>query len=126
MASSSKTPVVLDTNFVLSCYRFGISLDEIERVVDEGHEIVVPSNVLAELKRLPLRGKDREARTIMLSLLARYKILPLQGPVDDSLLEYAQTHPCIICTNDRELKKNVKILGMRVIFVRSRSHLSLE
>jgi rRNA-processing protein FCF1 len=124
MASSSS--VLLDTNFVLSCYRFGISLDHIHDVVEEPHTVYVPLNVLEELKRLPLTGKDKEARSVMLAILKSYPTLPLEGPVDASLLEYARIHACIICTNDKKLRKHIKDLGKKTIFVRSHSHLALE
>jgi len=125
MASLNKL-VLLDTNFVLSCYKFGINLEEIDRIVDEAHEIVVPENVLRELKHLNLKGKDEEARKTMLTILNRYPVLPLHNKVDASLLEYAQLHDCIVCTNDRNLRKKLKKMGKKTIFVRGRSHLEME
>ncbi|MGC1119873.1 MAG: PIN domain-containing protein [Candidatus Methanofastidiosia archaeon] len=125
MASSS-SPVLIDTNFVLSCYRFKIPLDEIHRVVEEKHHIVVPENVLTELKNLPLTGCDREGRTVMLAILEKCPTVPLEGPVDRSLLDYAAGHTCIICTNDRILRKALKRMGTRVIMVKAQSHLVLD
>jgi rRNA-processing protein FCF1 len=125
MVSSNKA-VLLDTNFVLSCYQFGISLDKIHEVIDEGHEIYAPQNMLEELSQLRLKGKDKEAQKIMLKILNHYPVLPLQGTVDASLLKYAREHDCIVCTNDRELRKALKALGRRVVFVRARSHLAIE
>ncbi len=124
MASSNS--VLLDTNFILSCYRFGIPLDDIDDVVEEPHTVYVPQNVVKELTGLPLAGKDKEARSVMLAILTQYPTLPLEGPVDASLLEYALTHPCIICTNDKTLRKRLKTLGKKTIFVRARSHLVIE
>ncbi len=126
MVSLNKVSVLLDTNFVLSCYRFGIRLEEIDSLLDEAHEICVPENVLEELKRLPLKGKEREARSIMLAVIARYPVLPLQGRVDESLICYAREHDCVVCTNDRQLRKRLRTLGRRSLFVRSRSHLDIE
>jgi rRNA-processing protein FCF1 len=125
MASSTKL-VLLDTNFILSCYRFRIYLEEIDRLVDEVHEIVVPTNVLEELNRLTLTGKDEEARKTMLKVLEPYPPLPLEGKVDTSLLEYAREHDCIICTNDKPLRKVLRKMGIRTIFVRARSYLRME
>ena len=125
MASSTKL-VLLDTNFILSCYRFRIFLEEIDHLVDEVHEIVVPTNVLEELNRLTLTGKDEEARKVMLKVLEPYTTLPLEGKVDTSFLEYAQEHDCIICTNDKPLRKILKKKGIKTIFVRARSHLKME
>jgi rRNA-processing protein FCF1 len=122
----SHKAVLLDTNFVLSCYRFGISLDEIHAVIDEGHRIYVPQNMLEELGQLHLKGKDKEAQESMLQILDHYPVLLLRGTVDASLLKYAQEHDCIVCTNDRELRKALKALGRRVVFVRARSHLAIE
>ncbi|MBU7038052.1 MAG: hypothetical protein HXS52_08970 [Theionarchaea archaeon] len=125
MASSS-SPVLIDTNFVLSCYRFKIRLDEIHQVVEEKHHIVVPENVLAELKSLHLTGSNKEGQTVMLAILEKYPTIPLHGAVDRSLLDYAADHTCIICTNDRILRKALKKMGARVIMVRAQSHLVLD
>ncbi len=116
----------MDTNFILSCYRFRIYLEEIDHLIDEVHEIVVPANVLEELKRLTLTGKDEEARKTMLKVLDSYTTLPLEGKVDTSLLEFAREHDCIICTNDKPLRKVLRKMGIRTIFVRARSHLTME
>jgi hypothetical protein len=110
----------------MSCYKFGIHLDDIHTIVDEAHEICVPQNVLEELSRIRVKGKEREARDIMLQILQRYSILPLEGDVDRSLVFFAQNNTCIVCTNDRNLRKKIRALGQRVVFVRSRSHLVLE
>jgi rRNA-processing protein FCF1 len=125
MVSSTKL-VVLDTNFVLSCYTYGIHLDEIKEIVDEPCEIVVPQNVLEELSQLHLKGKDREARNTMGAILEQYPTLLLQGPVDAALVEYARIHDCITCTNDKMLRKTLKKMGRATIFVRARSHLEME
>ena len=124
MASSTKL-ILLDTNFVLSCYRFGIHLDEIDHMIDEAHSIVVPQNVLEELTHIRLKGKDEEARNALLSILKMYPVLPLQGPVDVSLLQYAEEHDCIVCTNDRALRKDLRKRGRKSIFVRARTHLEI-
>lgn len=110
----------------MSCYRFGIPLDDIDNVVEEPHTVYVPQNVVRELARLPLTGKDKEARSVMLAILDDYPTLPLEGPVDASLLAYAQSHACIICTNDKTLRNRLKALGRKTIFVRARSHLAIE
>ena len=125
MASSTRL-VLLDTNFILSCYRFRIYLEEIDRLIDEVHKIVVPANVLKELNQLTLTGKDEEARKTMLKVLDSYTTLPLEGRVDTSLLEFAREHDCIICTNDKPLRKALRKMGIRTIFVRARSHLTME
>ena len=125
MASSTKL-VLLDTNFVLDLYKFGIHLDEIDTILDEAYELWVPENVLIELDRLTLKGKDEEARKTMLKVLRTYPVLPLQGAVDASLIQYAREHDCIICTNDRALRKNLRKIGKKAIFVRSKSHLEIE
>lgn len=125
MASSNKL-VLLDTNFILSCYKFGIHLEEIDRMVDEAHQIVVPENVLEELQHLPLKGKEQEARRTMLAIVNQYPVLPLHNKVDASLLEYAEQHDCIVCTNDKTLRRTLKKMGKKTIFVRARSHLEME
>ncbi len=94
--------------------------------MDEAHEVMVPQNVCEELEQLPLKGREKEAQKTMLSILEGYPVLPLQGKVDASLLEYARTHRCIVCTNDRVLRSELRKIGRRTIFVRARSHLYLE
>lgn len=86
----------------------------------------MPENVLTELKNLPLTGCDKEGRTVMLAVLEKYPTVPLDGPVDRSLLDYAAGHACIVCTNDRILRRALKRTGTRVIMVRAQSHLVLD
>ena len=49
--------VILDTNFLLLPFQFKLDIfSEIERVLEMPKEILVPSLVLEELKRLSARG----------------------------------------------------------------------
>lgn len=126
VSSSDPIPIILDTNFILSCYHFGLPLTDIHDLIDERHQITVPQNVLQELKSIKLTGKDKEARKVMLAIVQRYPVLPLTGPVDISLIEYAQDHKCYICTNDKKLRNVLKSMGTKIILVKSRSHLAVE
>ncbi|MFQ6088149.1 MAG: PIN domain-containing protein [Candidatus Methanofastidiosia archaeon] len=122
---SSGREILLDTNFLLDCLKYGIHLSEIERLMDEKFEILVPMNVISELESLNLKGKERERRKVTLKLIENFKKIELEGKVDESILDYALKNRkrCLVCTNDGDLKSELRKSGVPVIFIRGKSHL---
>ncbi|MEA1993191.1 MAG: hypothetical protein U9N35_02180 [Euryarchaeota archaeon] len=118
--------VILDTNFILSCLRFGIDFQEIDVLIGKKYELFVPSNVIYELKNIKLGGRDSILRKVALEIIDRYHVLALRGDVDTSILEFSRENNCVVCTNDRELRSSLRKRGIPVIFIRSKNHLELN
>ena len=121
--------VILDTNFLLLPFQFKIDVfSEIERTIDEPHEILIPSVVLAELNRLAAR-RNRAAR-LGLAVLeqkmkeGKVKEIKSSGRADDWIAGNAEKLEAVVCTNDIGLKKRL-LRKAKMLVLRNWSHLEL-
>jgi rRNA-processing protein FCF1 len=120
---SGRPVVILDANALLMPFQFKINLDtELQRLVGEC-EILVPSSVLGELRKLESTIKEAKAA---LALAQKYTITEVDGSGDQSLLSLANDLKGIVVTNDMELIGELKRSRIPVIHLRSRTHLVLE
>jgi len=105
--------VVLDTNFILSCVKQKIDfLNEIRFI---GMKILIPEEVLEEIKKIENSGKKlhfRENAGLALKILEKggfEKIRLKAENVDKGLANFAERNKeVIIATLDKKLKKKIK------------------
>jgi rRNA-processing protein FCF1 len=116
----------VDTNFILSCLKFGINFADLGVVIEKKYEVFIPSNVISELENLRLNKEDTILRDIALKIIKKYPTLELQGEVDTSLLAFAQKRRSVVCTNDKNLRASLRKEGIPVIFIRKRAYLELD
>ncbi|MEM4272094.1 MAG: hypothetical protein QXH30_00745 [Candidatus Bilamarchaeaceae archaeon] len=120
----SRKKVVLDTNFLLVPYQFGIDIfTEMERVLEGPHEFIIPSGVALELEKIGKgKGKEGAAARFAARLVAKMgcRIVPSEGNVDDWIFEYALKEGAAVATNDRPLRNRLKRNRVKVISLRSR------
>lgn len=115
--------VVFDANALLMPFQFRLNLEaELRRLLGD-HEVYVPSPVMEELRILA--KTDRVAKAA-LRLAGRFRIIDVPGGADDAVLAAAERLEAAVVTNDAELLRRLKELGIPRIFLRSRSHLALE
>jgi rRNA-processing protein FCF1 len=120
--------VLLDTNFIMSCARQKI--DFFEQIPLMGFEILVPEQVIRELKVLSKSKENayiREAADLALKLLNRNKFTSVKlrrnNNVDKGIIEFAEENKdLIIATLDKELKSKIKnrkmvIKGKKILAV---------
>jgi rRNA-processing protein FCF1 len=120
---SGRPVVILDANALMMPFQFNINLDtELKRLVGEC-EILVPSSVLGELRKL--ESTTREAKAAV-ALAQKYTITEVEGSGDQSLVSLANDRNGIVVTNDMELIGELKRSRIPVIHLRSRTHLVLE
>tara|TARA_Y100000034_G_C6692015_1_gene304739 strand:- start:274 stop:651 length:378 start_codon:yes stop_codon:yes gene_type:complete len=113
--------IILDTNFLIYCAKAKMDyVEELNNLLNESIELVVPSQVIKELERLAIKakkGKDKDASDLALKLLKNNKIEivnPTGKTVDNAIVNLAKENPKnIVCTLDREMRHD---LG-RVILV---------
>lgn len=105
--------VVLDTNFILSCVKQKI--DFFSYIQLQGMEILIPEEVLGEIKKIKDKGKKlhfRENAQLALKILEKEKFKKIKlgiNDVDQGLINFAEKNKdVIIATLDRELKKEIK------------------
>lgn len=110
MALLSNVSVYFDTNFLLYCMKERIDyMSELKRIIDRNFEVIVPFCVFEELKKIASTAKteDKIAAKVALKEVEKFNKGFIQGYVDNVLLDLAlDNRPSVVCTNDKELKKN--------------------
>ncbi len=104
---------------------------EIERVASFAHEVCVVSKTMDELAEIALRGRGKESRSakLALELVKAKKIIIIEGKTnlnaDQSLVEEARPGQDIVATQDRELKRELKQLGVSLLVLRKKKFLNM-
>lgn len=94
--------VILDTSFIISCIKNKI--DFFEELESAGVEILIPEEVIVELK-----GLKQELALKLLDKNKFRKIRLNSKIVDKGIINYAkENQKLIVATLDREIKKLVK------------------
>ena len=107
--------IILDTNFLIYCAKEKLDyIEEISNLLNEDYELVVPEQVIKELKSLKgdklkkVSGKDKSATDLALQLLdvnKIKKIKPVGKSVDEAIINLAkENNKNIVCTLDREMR----------------------
>jgi len=116
--------VILDVNALMMPFQFKINLDlELKRLLGDC-EMIVPSQVLGELRNL---SKAHPEAKMAMTLSKRYHTVESpEGTPDESIASLAKNTNSYVVTNDRGLIDRLKAERVKVIRLRSRSHLVLE
>lgn len=130
--TNEKRKIILDTNFLLIPVVFKVDIfEEIQRICFFQYELCIVEGTIRELERLveTENQKDRMAAKVALSLIESKNIikLPMEGyyHVDKSLINWG-SKGAIIATQDKDLKRELKFLGVVRIVLRNKRHLILE
>jgi len=121
--------VIADTSFLMIPGMFGVDIiGEMDRLLGCPFELLILNPVLSELKRLSEKGtpKERTAAKLGLRLAKRGPILKAGGGADDSIFELAAARKYLVGTTDAALRKKLRIAGVGVIYLSSKSHLALN
>jgi len=124
--------IILDTNFLIYCAKNKLDyVEEIVNMFNEDYELVVPLQVIEEMKKLrddkrkKVSGKDKDACSLALQLLEVNKVkkVKVKGKtVDEGIINLAsENKKNIVCTLDKEMRT---ILG-RVILINRKKKLML-
>ncbi len=124
--------IILDTNFLIYCAKNKLDyVEEIDNLLNENCELVVPMQVVDELEKLKndklkkVSGKDKAAADLALQLIDANKVkkVKVEGKtVDEVIMNLAEKDKKnIVATLDREMRH---ILG-RVILINRRKKLML-
>lgn len=104
--------VLLDTNFILSCVRKKI--DFFEEIKFRGMKIIIPNEVIKELKKISETGKKKfsDEAKIALKILDKNSFekadLKIKN-VDNGIVKFAKEHEdYVIATLDKEIQTKIK------------------
>jgi rRNA-processing protein FCF1 len=118
----------LDTNFLVDVVKYKIDLDEIEKLVGEECSMLVVKPVLNELKKIS-SGKAKDSKFAKVALMVIKEggvdILETEGKKADDAIVSAADMDVIAATNDIKLRKRLKILGVKTIYLRAKKHLAM-
>jgi len=106
-------PVILDTNFILSCVKQKI--DFFREISEKGWEILIPKQVIEEIKSIENSTKKlyhRQTAKLAVVILEnnKFKEIDLKTKnVDKGIIKYTQEHPqLIVATLDKEIKDKIR------------------
>jgi hypothetical protein len=117
--------VILDTNALMMPFQFKLNLEqELDRLLGK-YEIIVPSSVRAELEWL---SKSNIIAKSALALSKRYRALFVgrHQTTDSSILKLAKQSRAYVVTNDTNLRTKLRAQNTPVIYLRSKTHLSIN
>ncbi len=119
--------VIVDTNFAISCVRKGI--DFVDQLNNMGFKIVVPREVLQELKDLRIGNKikhdDRIAIDVAFEMLSHKRVKKTtigQGKVDDLLIKKGK-EGVYIATLDNGIKRKIP---NRIVILNAKKEIGVE
>lgn len=101
--------IILDTNFLVYCAKQKIDYKEgIDKLVNDGYELVVISPVVKELRELSERAKkfsEKQAAKLALALLKhnKVKIMKAIGNADLEIIKMSKGN--IVATLDKEIRR---------------------
>jgi rRNA-processing protein FCF1 len=125
--------VVLDANFLFVPSQFNLDIfEELANLLNQRFEPILLSSTRKELQGLAESSspkKQKQAR-LALRLAEKCRAVPaekgLRETYDDVIVRVAAAWKSPVATNDRELRRRLRNLGLPVIFLRQKRRLELE
>jgi len=126
--------VVLDTNFLLIPFQFGVDIfDELDRILPD-HKLFIIDRTIDELNNIIVKqkSKHREEAKMALSLIERYNLERIPTPeterflnVDNLIIKRASEDKLVIATQDAGLKRILKENNVPLVILRKKKFLML-
>jgi uncharacterized protein len=125
--------VILDTNIVLVPFTLGVDIyEQIPSACDFSHKLVIFEGVCDELTKL-MQDSDVKKQAKLAFALIQSKVtqnnvtmLPIRGHVDDAILHYVRAHKnCIVATQDKQLKAELKKENIPTLVLRQKKYIKL-
>ena len=120
--------VILDTNFILTCVKQKI--DFFREIPERGWEILIPIQVIEEIKRVAnstKKMKFRDDAKLAQVILEKnsFQEIDIKGKyADKGIIKYAEQHPqLIVATLDKEIKNK---LNNSKLVIRGKKKLELQ
>jgi len=135
MPDSEEEPVkvVLDANFFFLSSQFNVDVfEELENLLNRRFEPILLSSTQKELQGLAESSspKQRKQAQLALRLAEKCRVVVvekgLKETYDDVIVRVAAEWKSPVATNDRELRKRLRKVGVPVIFLRQKRRLEME
>jgi rRNA-processing protein FCF1 len=120
--------IIFDTNFLIDCFRFKIDfLREIEEKIEKPFEFFTLDLNLKELEAIAkTRKKEAKFARIALDFVKRNcEILKANAKsADEGILNFSDENT-FVATNDKQLRKNLKVLKIKNIYLKSMKKIAI-
>jgi rRNA-processing protein FCF1 len=124
--------VIIDTNFLLIPGQFKVDIfSEIERVMQEPHEVYIVEKTMEELQRIVMAaGRDDKFAAKLAQVLVTQKGLKRLASskglktADDDIVDISDENT-YVATQDAILRKRVKAKGAKTIGLRQKKYLAV-
>ena len=135
VADSEEEPikVVLDANFFFVSSQFNVDVfEELANLLNRRFEPVLLSSTQRELQGLAESSspKQRKQAQLALRLAEKCRVVAVEKGLtetyDDVIVRVATEWKSPVATNDRELRKRLRKVGVPVIFLRQKHRLEME
>lgn len=133
VSKEEKVKVVLDANFLLVPSQFQVDIfEELANLLNQSFEPLLLSSTLKELQGLAESDSPKEQKQAQfaLKLAEKCRVVPVEKGLgetyDDVIVRVAAEWKSPVATNDRELRRRMRTLGLPVIFLRQKRRLMLE
>ena len=125
--------VILDANFLLVPVQFNLDIfEELANLLNRRFEPILLSSTQKELQGLAksTSTKTQKQALTALRLAEKCRFVTVEKSVnetyDDVIVRVAAEWKSPVATNDRELRKRLRQLGVPVIFMRQKHRLEME
>ena len=112
--SVAKSRILLDSSFLIDLK----SKELFESFLSENFgkvEFCITSSVLDELEKMAKTKFKAKRALLLLKSLPSLKIINSNKKADESILEVAKKIGAVVATNDKELRKKLKELGIKAL-----------
>jgi rRNA-processing protein FCF1 len=125
--------VVLDSNFLLVPPQFRLDIfDELTNLLNRRFEPIILSSTQQEIEGLTESDspKTRKQALLALKISEKFHVVPVEKSsketYDDVIVRVATQWKSPVATNDRELRRRLRKIGLPVIFLRQKRRLMLD
>ena len=132
-AKKEQIKVILDTNFFFVPSQFNLDIfEELAELLNQRFEPILLSSTHKELQGLTNSSSPKEQKQAQLALTVAEKChsVPVEKTLDetydDVIVRVAAAWKTPVATNDRELRKRLRKVGVSVIFLRQKHRLALD
>ena len=124
--------ILIDTNTLIYAAKDKVDLFSLIKNQFPHAEIIIPEEVILEIKRVKANAKklkERKAASLILQIMKNIpikKIVMGQGNVDNLLAKEALMRKAAVLTYDKLLKQKLKKAGIRTIFLKQKKILEAD
>ena len=120
--------IMLDANFLIDIFRFRIDLDLLDNLIEDSFSFETTSSVKKELLKISKRSsKEGSFAKLALKIIEIKKVNIIKSKEfsgDASILENISKET-MVATIDLKLRKTLKRLGIKTIYLRSKKRLEI-